>query len=390
MSERSSAWLEPGYQLVCWIVLIVALLLAVNFDWTVHVMEVSRFQGPATGDFLIFWNNTIQALGLHVQTQAVPPQLYPPPFLLFTAPFAFLPLGAGYYSWIGTGTILLVLAGASLGLRRETLLLGLASPPFLFCLITGQSGLLVGALLLIAFGFAGRNSLLAGLAAGALIIKPQFALLLPVCFLARHDYKAFFIAALTAIGLCLISLACFGLHPWQEYWAAHGTNMHDMLTPRWLTKFQIMMVTPFIMARSLHIGLGVAGIIQGLVTLGAICAIWWLWRREARSPWPRLAASICLAALATPYGYVHDLPALGFAVAAYASFQPRRGLPALALLYGFTSVYAVISICFMSTGALFLALLLWMCWPRQVTHDAASGPPQQKQPLLAKQIGQPG
>ena len=370
MPECSSPRIEPGYQLACWIVLFLALLLAVKFDWVVHSMDLSRFHGPATGDFLIFRSNTIQAAGLHIQTQAVPPQLYPPPFLLFTIPFVFLPLGASYYCWIGIGTILMLLAGASLGLRREALLLGLASPPFLFCLITGQSGFLVGALLLTAFGFAGRNALFAGLAAGALIIKPQFALLLPVCFLACRDYKAFLIATLTVVGLSLISLACFGLHPWQEYWAAHGANMHDMLTPRWLTKFQIMMVTPFIMVRSLHIGLGVASIIQGLVTLGAIYAIWWLWRREARSPWPRLAASICLAALATPYGYIHDLPALGFAVAAYSCFQPRRGLPALALLYGFTSVYAVISIYFMSTGALFLALLLWMCWPRQMTPEA--------------------
>lgn len=357
--------LRTGFlRLVCYPVLAAATLFAVTFDWSAHQTDAVRHHGLGLGDFLIFRANAILSTHVHAQVSADAAFLpYPPPFLLFTVPVSWLAPVPGYVVWVLVGNIGLALAARAIKLPWAAIGLGLIAPPNLFCLTAGQSGTLVSVFLLAALGLADVQPILAGVAAGAVIIKPQFGLLIPVCYLATRNWRAITAAATTIAGLCLLATFCFGLGVWYDFATRHVAGAQAMLTAHRSAAFQIMMVTPFVLLRSLSVGLGTAGVIQGGISLVAAFGCWRIWRRPELSTLARLAPTLCLVALATPYAYVYDLPALGMALAGLAFELPRRGLVALTLLFVFTALYALWSVYYFSTGALFLAAILALVWP---------------------------
>jgi len=355
-------------RLICYPIILLSLLLAVVFDWHAHLASVARYGGAAPGDFLTFRGNAILAARIHAHIVPVSPLLYPPPFLLFTTPVSLLPPVPGYIAWIAVSSICLVLAAKISGLTWPQIGLGLLAPPNLFAALMGQSGILVSAFLVAALGLAKSRPILAGIAAGALIIKPQFGILLPVCFLASRNWRAMGAAALTVAVLSLLATLCFGKEVWQSFEMRHIADAQNMLLQPWRAEFQLTMITPFIMLRSLYASLHIAGAAQLLVSISACFACWRLWRLDI-APLERLAPTLCLIALTTPYAYIYDIPCLGFALAALAfgSWARPQALWALALLFAFTCLYAIISVFFISTGALFMIAILILAWPYGAT-----------------------
>jgi hypothetical protein len=140
----------------------------------------------------------------------------------------------------------------------------------------------------------------------------------------------------------------------------------------WPQPPQHILISGFIFLRALGAGLPVAFAGQALSTVLSLGAVWRLWSRpvgqEARAA--RLAATICLAMLATPFSYVYDLPGAAYAVAGYTLAVAGRPLLPIALFWLITSLYLFISIAALPVGApMFLALLV-LFW-----RDAA-GPGQ--------------
>ncbi len=358
--------------LICYPLIVLSTLLTYAFDKSVHLNEVMRYHGQAPGDFLTFRSYAILAAQPHADLHVGVPFLYPPPFLLFTVPVSWLPPVTGFIVWIAAATLCLMLAARLIKLPWKAIGLGLIAAPYLFCALTGQSGILVSAILIAAFGFADTAPLLSGLAAGLLIIKPQFGLLIPVCYLATRNWRATAIAAASVAGLCLLTTLLFGMDIWE---AKHIANAQNMLSTPWPAEFQIQMITPLIMFRSLYASMTAATILQAAVSVMAIFACWHLWRRDLKIS-DRLAPTLCLVALVTPYGYIYDLPALGMALAALAVLSPNRGLVPFTLFMVFTSVYALLSVYLFSTGALFLVAILLMIWPYRFKTEAVTSPLQ--------------
>ncbi|HQT46166.1 MAG: hypothetical protein B7X08_02800 [Acidocella sp. 20-63-7] len=357
--------LRTGFlRLVCYPVILVSTLLAITFDWAAHRSDVLRHHGEGFGDFLIFRANAILTTHAHALTTPAAAFLpYPPPFLLCTMPLSWLAPATGFTIWVLTSSIGLVLVARAIKLPWPAIGLGFITQPDLFCLIMGQSGTLVSVFLLAALGLAEVQPILAGVAAGAIVIKPQFGLLIPVCYLATRKWRATTVAAATVAGLCLLTTLCFGMGVWHSFATKHVAGAQNLMTAHWPAKFQIMMVTPFVLLRSLSADLGVASLIQGGISLVAAIGCWHIWRRQGLSTVGRLAPTLCLVALATPYASIYDLPALGMALAGLAFELPRRGLIALTLLFVFSAFYAVLSVYYFSTGALFLAVILLLVWP---------------------------
>jgi hypothetical protein len=261
-----------------------------------------------------------------------------------------------------TGNICVALSARALKLPRLAIALGLVTEPSLFCVTTGQSGMFVSAFLLIALGLAQTRPSLAGFAAACVVIKPQFALLLPVCFLAARNWRALAAAAVSLGGLCALTTILFGWRVWPYFATKPVAGAENMVVAAWPAQFEIMMVTPFVMLRSFHLSLPAASAAQLLITITASLTCWWLWAGKA-STMAKLAPTLCLVMLATPYGYIYDMPALGFALAGLAVVGSEQGLMGLTLLMSFTSIYALLSEKYFSSGALFIAAILAISWP---------------------------
>lgn len=358
-------------RLICYPFILLSFLLTLIFDAHVHANEVVRYHGETPGDFLTFRTYGILALHPASDVHVSVPFLYPPPFLLFTVPVSWLSPAPGFVVWILGASLAITLTARAIKLPWLAVGGGLLSAPNLFCAVTGQSGILVSTFLLLALGLADTAPVFSGIAAGFLIIKPQFALLLPVCFLAQKNWRAFFSAAVAATSLCAISALFFGMGVWRAVVASHGGAGGDMLAAPWLTEFQIMMDTPFVMFRSFHFSLQSAIGSQLIVSLAVAICCWRLWQTGA-SALEKLTPTLCLVALATPYGYIYDLPALGFALAGLAVMRPSaRSLFALTLFGLVMCLYALISVYLFSAGAALLTAVLALSWPRTACATAA-------------------
>ncbi len=278
---------------------------------------------------------------------------YPPPFLFLATPLSWLTPEQDFAVWSAVSVAIFGLAALAIRVPWRAILVGSLAPSTLLCLSIGESGNIISALLLLALGLAEVAPIAAGIAAGAMIVKPQLGLLLPVCYAASRNGRAFLAAAITAAGLCVLAAIVFGPGVWGYYLHEGIAATRATLAAPWPQRDQHIMVTPYIFVLSLGAGFGVANAVQLAVTLLAAVAAWRLWR----GPYvpARLPLTLCLAALATPFACLYDLPALALALAV-------EGGGALAWFWIFSGLYLPVSVYFVSLGAPCLTLLLWMLW----------------------------
>jgi hypothetical protein len=350
-------------RVVAWFCLAIAAacnLLAVRLDLSVwHRQELST-GSIASGDFLSF-RHAAQAIFNHqIAAEHLP---YPPPFFLLSAPFAYMPALPGYLAWLFAGMLVLALAARYLRLGWTGIVLGMLSPPALYCIVMGQTGLFVSAALLFALGLAESQPILAGVAAGCLIIKPQFGLLLPICFLASRNLQAIWSGGTTVVLLCLLPTALSGFDAWHMFFCQNLPAASGLLTAT-AGRWQYTMVTVFMLCRSLGGSLYMAGLLQAFVSSAAALGAWWLWSPgKAISAAEKIAATVFLVVLATPYAYIYDLSALAIALLILVK-ERQQTWPAAALFWSFTGIYVVLSTFFFLSGALFIGAILTAIWPR--------------------------
>jgi hypothetical protein len=234
------------------------------------------------------------------------PFTYPPDALLFCGWMRGLGYNAARACWLIAGLAVFAAAGLALFRGRVVpVLMLLASPAALLCIILGQSSFFIGAFLLGGFAALPRRPVLAGVLFGLLTLKPQMGLLLPLLLLARGEWRAIIAATLTA-GL-LVLLTCLALPPalwllWltslpqiQHDYFAGGTNLNIMITPA---------------ANLLHLGAGsgLAMSMQGLCALAAAACVFAVARRGT---YPAAVAVLLVAIfIAQPHAYAYDLVVL--------------------------------------------------------------------------------
>jgi len=168
----------------------------------------------------------------------------------------------------------------------------------------------------------------AGALLGALALKPQLAVLLPVCLLASRNWPAMAAAALAASALAGLSALAFGLESWTGFVTQVLPFMrHEILEAPWFSgAYQSMMPTPFMAARWAGAPLGTAYAIQAIFSVGAVSLCWRAWREPGADLLARVALTLALTFLATPYGYSYDMPALAAALIGLAVRDgPWRG-----------------------------------------------------------------
>jgi hypothetical protein len=255
---------------------------------------------------------------------------YPPPGLLLSVAVGALPLLVAFVLWTGTtlAGMWAALRGGGFGPLAAAAVM--ISPAVADNALSGQNGALIAALLVGGLLLADRRPAIAGALLGALIIKPQFGVLVPVCLLASHNWRAFCFAALSAGALAVLAGVLFGFDTWVDFFSRTQPALAAMLREPWQgSPAQRIFASPLAAARSLGAGLGVAEAVQLACTLAGGVLAWRAWRRPGADPLLRTALTVALALLAAPWSHSYDMVALAAAIVILYPAAPRAALPLL-------------------------------------------------------------
>ena len=338
---RNARWLGPerarGYRL-----LLALMSAAAAAGW------IARSRGgidpagkPLGTDFLAFWSAARLALAgtpaaawdlatigaAERASVAVDPGLssflYPPTFLLACLPFGLLPYFAALPVWLAlTGGAYLLAIRRWLVPHRGALITIAAFPAMLSNAGHGQNGFLTAALLGGGLWLVERRPWLAGAMLGALIVKPQLALALPVLVLAGGRWRVLWGALASAGALGLIATIAFGAEVWRAFLDAApvGRAILDqgLVDPA-------KMVSLFAAARVLDVPAGIAFVVQGTGAFGAALLLAHVARARRIAPGGAAALAGACTALMSPFLLDYDLTITAIPLAWLFSAGVRRG-----------------------------------------------------------------
>lgn len=261
---------------------------------------------------------------------------YPPSLLLIGVPLSTLPVFVAYVVWT-LGTIAaLFFAIRPLRLSWPVELALLVSPAVMINALIGQNGALTAALLIAGLWNAPKRPLLAGLFFGLLTMKPHLGLLVPAALLAARNWRAIVYSGLSTLLLVLVTGLIFGMDVWEGFRTVTTPLMAAIMEAPYPQPYHANAMTIFVLARFLQLPLAVAYGIQAVFTLAALCTTYWLWRpRTVIDPARRLAITLLLVLIATPYGYSYDAVPLVLATA--WGFLHERRIPLF--VHGFVWIF---------------------------------------------------
>lgn len=291
---------------------------------------VDRFGHLLGTDFLSFWATSSLLhqhadpydAALHIAEQrrinAAPDGymafFYPPLFLPFCYPLAFLGYFAALAAWLAaTGAAYFAAARAWLGRMPWYAFAG--SPAVFLAITHGQSSFLVAALLGGGAWLLRSRSGLAGVLLGLATFKPQFGLLVPLVLLLTGEWRAILAASATALALALVTTLAFGPDMWRDWLALSGPATQAMESGAiGFAKMQ----SPFAAAMLVGLPLWAAYAIQiavGLIVAATIARIAWRRRFSLEIGSAMLAGTL----LTTPFVLDYDLVLLAFPLAFLAT-----------------------------------------------------------------------
>jgi hypothetical protein len=256
------------------------------------------------------------------------PWINPPPYLLLLVPLALLPFGLSYALFLAAGFAALVAAAWHVLPGRGERWFAAASlllcPAASITAVTGQNAFLVAALLLGGAALAARRPVAAGLMLGALIVKPQFWLMVPVALAAARHWRALGATFATALVLTAASIAAFGLAPWQAW-------LGDLLAPaaafrdQWRQWSVLWGEDVFACALLLGASDRVAAAAQLAASLASAAAVYWCYRSAMR-PLPLLCVLLAASCLAAPHLQAYDMVLLAAAATLFLCDAREQGL----------------------------------------------------------------
>ncbi len=254
------------------------------------------------------------ALGMSPVVQM--PFPYPPTILLLLWPIGLLPFRVAYAVWAG-GSLCLCLLATCRGGRGAagSVAATLLAPTTAVCVVAGQGGFLLAALLVGGLRLLERRPLLAGVLFGLLTCKPQFGLLLPVALVAAGRWRCITAACATTAMLLVVDTVVFGRAIWGVWWRSLPAyaELFDRATAENRT-------IPTVLGNVQALGLshGAAQGVQAVAAVLAAVAVGCAWRRPGPFAVPVLLAATCLA---TPHAFLYDLPILSAAAILFARYR---------------------------------------------------------------------
>src|SRR6266566_4194931 len=228
----ATAFLFAAFDLYQWALAYVADRFHNDFTFYVAAARIGIARGwPSIYDLSI-QQAELDAMGSRIHIAELARYISPPPVAWIAVPFTPLPYDIGYWIWSAllVGALVWAWHLAAPGAGRERIVhlaAALGWLPVIYGLQLGQPGLFV------VLGVAGSYALLnaqrplwAGLALGALALKPQLAFLVPLALLVAREYRAF-LGSVIALGVLggasALALGGDGLHAYFDRlsFAAH-------------------------------------------------------------------------------------------------------------------------------------------------------------------------
>jgi alpha-1,2-mannosyltransferase len=299
--------------------------------------------------------------------------LYPPTMTLLAIPFAMLPLALSFWVWQFVTCAVAALLLRAAGLSWLVIASGLLSPAAIHSFYGGQNGALTGGLLVASLLLFDQKPRIAGAVAGVLCIKPQMALVFPFILMRLSRRPALISFGLVVLGMVILSAIAVGFDAWVWFFRVAQPISSEVIATSFREFFPAAGITVFMMARSLHAGVAIAWAAQGFSSLVSFWLVWRLWKKPSTDPLGRMAVTMCLSVLMTPYGFLYDL--VGYSVAMAAMFwrAPDRQKPLYGIFWlsaGYTGSAANI------TGLILMPLVAivsaWFTW-REVGSMSLDG-----------------
>ena len=234
--------------------------------------------------------SAIESLGSGFNPQ---PFISPPPLAWLVTPLLVLPFAAALVLW----TLFLLLAlcwtwyllappGRLVRAAHLALLLGVF--PVAFGVMVGQPGAWVAAAVATAWWLMRKDHpVWAGLALSLIVLKPQLALLVPVCLLVSGHARTFGAWLVATLLIGLVALALLG----PEGVARYRDVLAQTQTPAWDITRRYSISGP----------LGLGPILNVTQVVVVAVALFSAWRHRGEGPEIPIAAGILGSLLATPY-----------------------------------------------------------------------------------------
>ncbi len=308
--------------------------------WPLSLDLTNGSGSPIGRDFLVFWTASSLALQGNLAALYDPaafqqammdvipsrggapaPWFYPPIFLLYVLPLAFIPYLPSLFLWLAVplGFLMWILR------RLMTVQLGVW-PILLFpgigqSLAFGQNGILSAALLAGGFWALDRRPLLAGVVFGLLSYKPQLCVLLLLALLIGGYWRVILAMAVTISALGLATVALFGWESWHLF--RESLQLAGMILET-RDKLWPLMVTVYASARLIGVADAGAQVLQGIFALALLAATGVIWRMRVPLA---LKGSALIAAtpLTTPYALNYDLASMILPIAWLCGEGARQG-----------------------------------------------------------------
>jgi arabinofuranan 3-O-arabinosyltransferase len=266
---------------------------------------------------------------------------YPPPFLFVAAFLAQFPYAVAFFGWVSVSFLpYLAVMRAIIG-RSVGLMLAVGFPLVLSNGLVGQNGFLTASLIGGTLYLLPTRPVLAGICLGLLTYKPQYGLLFPIVLIAAGQWRVFFSAGLTAVGLACVSWLAFGTESWQAFFHWMPMFSQAFLTEGKATWWKLQSL--FSMVRYLGGSEQLAWTFQWILTAAVATTLVAMWRSNVRYSL-KAAALAAGTLLTTPYLFMYDMMVLAIPVAWLVRIGLARGfrsheLPALACAFALTTSF---------------------------------------------------
>lgn len=319
--------------------------IAMLTGYMIEVRHGARFGG----DFMVFWQAaqkvaqhninelydphtlTVVLFGAQTPQNLAVPFVYPPPMALLLWPLGYLDYNTAAALWTILPILLFywllwqILAYSEKDAKKLYPLAAAYTLPFVTVnLMSGQTGMLVAVLFLAGLRGWQLKRWWAGVAFGAIVIKPQLGILLPVLLLATRQWRMMGAAIATVLVLFGVSTLCFGIQIWPQY-----TNMLGLFgrfTQNHFAPFASLVTGPYISLHTAGMAAEFAVWVQVVISLFVITVIMQIFRQELRgSPCLPFGLIGCGALLATPHSMAYDTPLLAICTVTIALGAWRKG-----------------------------------------------------------------
>ena len=262
-------------------------------------------------------------IGLGAAPGGLYPFNYPPHYVFFVLPLSGLPYNLAMLAWPAVTLPLFLWAARIAGLRGAELLALAVAPTTIVTVAAGQNGFLTSSLLVGGLFLFERRPILAGTLFGLLTVKPHLGLLIPVAALAQRNWRVAVAAMISAGLLAGASILVFGLDAWIGYanFAGEFRRLMDLQTGGGFLSYS---ATVQMGARVAGLPASAAYAIQAVISAGVAVTLYRLYRTTGdRTLWR--VALLTGTMLASPFGFVYDLPFLSLAIVLLVRHGLRAG-----------------------------------------------------------------